>query len=244
MKFWKQAFTVLQSESNGNCYIGEVVRPLSFRANDTPEQKGLRSEFHPMATERKPEFFKGAQLKVAIIGCGYVGLPLALRFAEAGHKVTGFDTDPEESGNAECGKVVHRAYPANKNSAVREQPPFRGDHGLLQAGRSGRDPDLRADTAERIPRAGSQLRGRHGEVHPAAPAKRTIGGAGIDDLSRNDGRAGAAHPAEKRIALPDRIGPGERKCSRRFFPGIFAGARRPGQQTISGWRKFPKSWAE
>ncbi len=41
-----------------------------------------------MATDRKPEFFKGSQLKVAIIGCGYVGLPLALRFAEAGHKVT------------------------------------------------------------------------------------------------------------------------------------------------------------
>src|SRR5574340_450232 len=46
-----------------------------------------------MATDRRPEFFKGAELKVGIIGCGYVGLPLALRFAEAGHKVTGFDTD-------------------------------------------------------------------------------------------------------------------------------------------------------
>ena len=30
-----------------------------------------------MPIERKPEFFKGAQLKVGIIGCGYVGLPLA-----------------------------------------------------------------------------------------------------------------------------------------------------------------------
>ncbi|PYT83744.1 MAG: nucleotide sugar dehydrogenase, partial [Acidobacteria bacterium] len=49
-----------------------------------------------MPIERKAEFFKGAQLKVGIIGCGYVGLPLALRFAEAGHKVTGFDTDPEK----------------------------------------------------------------------------------------------------------------------------------------------------
>ena len=47
-----------------------------------------------MPTDRRPEFFKGARLRVAIIGCGYVGLPLALRFAEAGHRVTGFDTDP------------------------------------------------------------------------------------------------------------------------------------------------------
>jgi UDP-N-acetyl-D-glucosamine dehydrogenase len=46
-----------------------------------------------MKTERKPEFFKGAQLKVGVIGCGYVGLPLGLRFAEAGHRVVGFDTD-------------------------------------------------------------------------------------------------------------------------------------------------------
>src|SRR6202171_5480826 len=57
-----------------------------------------------MATDRKPEFFKGAQLKVAIIGCGYVGLPLALRFAEAGHKVTGFDTDPVKINMLNAGK--------------------------------------------------------------------------------------------------------------------------------------------
>jgi len=57
-----------------------------------------------MATEKRPEFFKGAQLKVAIIGCGYVGLPLALRFAEAGHKVTGFDTDPKKVQMLNAGK--------------------------------------------------------------------------------------------------------------------------------------------
>src|SRR5439155_25348841 len=31
--------------------------------------------------------FQRRPAKVGIIGCGYVGLPLALRFAEAGHKV-------------------------------------------------------------------------------------------------------------------------------------------------------------
>ena len=50
------------------------------------------SDIH-MPIERKPEYFKGAQLKVGIIGCGYVGLPLGLRFAEAGHRVLGFDLD-------------------------------------------------------------------------------------------------------------------------------------------------------
>ena len=67
-----------------------------------------------MATERKPEFFKGAQLKVAIIGCGYVGLPLALRFAEAGHKVTGFDTDPKKVEMLSAGKSYIEHIPQTK----------------------------------------------------------------------------------------------------------------------------------
>ncbi len=49
-----------------------------------------------MPVDRKPEFFKGAQLRVGVIGCGHVGLPLGLRFAEAGHRVTGFDTDSKK----------------------------------------------------------------------------------------------------------------------------------------------------
>lgn len=43
---------------------------------------------------RTPQHFSGKELKIGIIGCGYVGLPLALRFAETGHYVLGFDTDP------------------------------------------------------------------------------------------------------------------------------------------------------
>src|SRR5256714_998741 len=67
-----------------------------------------------MPLERKPEFFKGAQLKVAIIGCGYVGLPLALRFAEAGHKVTGFDTDPQKVNMLNAGKSYIEHIPQTK----------------------------------------------------------------------------------------------------------------------------------
>src|ERR1700726_4112938 len=67
-----------------------------------------------MPTDRKPEFFKGAQLKVGIIGCGYVGLPLALRFAEAGHRVTGFDTDPKKVSMLNAGKSYIEHIPQNK----------------------------------------------------------------------------------------------------------------------------------
>src|SRR5690348_5569976 len=71
-----------------------------------------------MPTDRKPEYFKGAQLKVAIIGCGYVGLPLALRFAEAGHKVTGFDTDPARVSMLNAGKSYIEHIPQNKIQQV------------------------------------------------------------------------------------------------------------------------------
>jgi len=67
-----------------------------------------------MPIDRKPEFFKGAQLRVAIIGCGYVGLPLALRFAEAGHKVTGFDTDPNKVNMLNAGRSYIEHIPQTK----------------------------------------------------------------------------------------------------------------------------------
>ncbi len=67
-----------------------------------------------MPIDRKPEFFKGAQLKVAIIGCGYVGLPLALRFGEAGHRVTGFDTDPNKVNMLNAGRSYIEHIPQTK----------------------------------------------------------------------------------------------------------------------------------
>src|ERR1700740_197635 len=67
-----------------------------------------------MPLERKPEFFQSAQLKGAIIECGYVGLPLALRFAEAGHKVTGFDTDPEKVRMLNAGRSYIEHIPQTK----------------------------------------------------------------------------------------------------------------------------------
>ncbi len=66
------------------------------------------------ATERKPEFFQGSGLKIGIIGCGYVGLPLALRFAEAGHRVLGFDTDPAKVSKLNQGQSYIEHIPAKK----------------------------------------------------------------------------------------------------------------------------------
>ena len=67
-----------------------------------------------MATDRRPEYFKGSQLRVGIIGCGYVGLPLGLRFAEAGHRVIGFDTDPSKVEKLNRGQTYIQHIPQNK----------------------------------------------------------------------------------------------------------------------------------
>ena len=67
-----------------------------------------------MATDRRPEFFKGSQLRVGVIGCGYVGLPLGLRFAEAGHRVIGFDTDPAKVEKLNRGQTYIQHISQNK----------------------------------------------------------------------------------------------------------------------------------
>ena len=67
-----------------------------------------------MATERNPDFFKKTGLKVGVVGCGYVGLPLGLRFAEAGHHVVGFDTDPGKVDKLNRGKSYIGHIPDDK----------------------------------------------------------------------------------------------------------------------------------
>jgi UDP-N-acetyl-D-glucosamine dehydrogenase len=67
-----------------------------------------------MGADRKPEFFVGKDLRIGIIGCGYVGLPLALRFAETGQRVMGFDTDPSKIEKLNAGQSYIQHIPAAK----------------------------------------------------------------------------------------------------------------------------------
>jgi UDP-N-acetyl-D-glucosamine dehydrogenase len=65
-----------------------------------------------MSTERKPEFFAGKGIHIGIIGCGYVGLPLALRFADVGQRVTGFDLDQSKVDKLNAGESYIQHIPA------------------------------------------------------------------------------------------------------------------------------------
>jgi len=52
------------------------------------------------------------EARVGIIGLGYVGLPIALRFAEIGIKTTGFDIDPVKVKNLDKGKSYINHIPS------------------------------------------------------------------------------------------------------------------------------------
>ena len=43
-------------------------------------------------------------MKTGIVGLGYVGLPLAVAFAEAGHEVVGLDADPAKVDSLNAGR--------------------------------------------------------------------------------------------------------------------------------------------
>ncbi|HEU5410664.1 MAG TPA: nucleotide sugar dehydrogenase [Candidatus Acidoferrales bacterium] len=65
-------------------------------------------------TRRTPEYFAEEDLKIGVIGCGYVGLPLALGFAAKGHSVLGFDTDPEKVKKLNAGQSYIKHIPATE----------------------------------------------------------------------------------------------------------------------------------
>ena len=48
---------------------------------------------------------------IGIVGLGYVGIPLALRYAEAGYKVLGLDIDPEKIEKISSGKTYIKHIP-------------------------------------------------------------------------------------------------------------------------------------
>ena len=62
-------------------------------------------------------------MKVGIIGLGYVGLPLAVAFADAGHDVVGVDTDSSLIEDLAAGRT--RVEDVTAERLARLAPPAR-----------------------------------------------------------------------------------------------------------------------
>lgn len=57
------------------------------------------------------ERLNNRKANIGVIGLGYVGLPLLLRYVEAGYQVTGFDIDPSKIKNLKAGKSYLKHIP-------------------------------------------------------------------------------------------------------------------------------------
>ena len=56
--------------------------------------------------------------KIGVIGLGYVGLPLLIRFVEEGYKTIGFDIDEEKITKLNIGKTYIKHIPDKKIKGI------------------------------------------------------------------------------------------------------------------------------
>ena len=138
------------------------------------------------------------EVKVGVVGLGYVGLPLAVEKAKAGFKTIGFDVqkakvDLVNSGTNYIGDVV--------DDDLKEIV----ENGMLQATNDFEGCRLHCHlcpySAGQASAAGHQLRqvlrGRDRKVYD----KRNDGSIGIHNVSRNDRRTPQAYPRIIRIEV-------------------------------------------
>lgn len=65
------------------------------------------------------DLFKVKAARIGVVGLGYVGLPLVLRYAEVGYKVIGFDIDPEKVDKLNLGKSYIKHIAADRLAAAK-----------------------------------------------------------------------------------------------------------------------------
>jgi UDP-N-acetyl-D-glucosamine dehydrogenase len=69
--------------------------------------------------------------RVGVVGLGYVGLPLAVAFAEAGHEVVGIDTDARRVAGIAAGESHIEDISSERLQAVVERIAATTDYGRL-----------------------------------------------------------------------------------------------------------------
>ncbi len=136
--------------------------------------------------------------RVGVIGLGYVGLPLALTFAEKRYRVLGFDVDPEKVAAIGRGEGYIKHLDPTRVTAVTRGGLLPATADFARLGEPDailicvptpltpqREPDMTyvVDTARKVEaalRRGAARRPR------------------VDDLPGHDRRAGARHPRRRR----------------------------------------------
>ena len=91
-------------DAGWNTLVG-LDRDAALAALDAPPPAGERPELYGGGKAAGPDRRRALGLhsramKIGVVGLGYVGLPLALAFAEEGHTVAGVDSDSRRAGRA------------------------------------------------------------------------------------------------------------------------------------------------
>ncbi len=152
-------------------------------------------------------------MSIGIVGMGYVGLPLAVGFAEAGVDVIGVDVDQTKVAALQRRPLAHRGHPGR---APRRGARALHVHDALRRAARGRgDPRLRPDPADAQPRArprpAAERLARAGGRDRQGPARR----ARVHDLPRHD--TGTPRSAARGVGPAGRRG---------LQPRVLTGARR------------------
>ena len=159
---------------------------------------------------------------IGIAGLGYVGLPLALTFAEKGFRVLGFDVDVAKVEALNAGRNYIQHLDGTRLSRRHRRAALRGHRRLRPARRARRSDHLRADPADAPARARHELRREHGPADPGPPAARASSWCSSPRPTR-------ARPTSSCEADPRAVG----LCMRpRLLPGLLAGTRRPRQRKV------------
>ena len=158
---------------------------------------------------------RGVDMQIGIMGLGYVGLPLAVAFAEAGETVIGVDVDGRRVEALRQGRSF--VEDIDDERAGRHRRPLHGHDAAGRAGARRRGDHLRPDAADAEPRAGPHAAARRGSHARLGPAARPARGPGVHDLPGHHARA------------PGAAAGGVRPRRRaRLRPGLLARAHRPG----------------
>jgi len=181
------------------------------------------------------------QARVAVIGLGYVGLPLALLYTEQKFPVTGFDIDARKVSTLDQGGSYIFRIPATEIQAARAQGfSATADYSRLTAMDAiivcvptpldeYREPDLSyiTDTAKAI---APHLRAGHLVILESTTYPGTTEEVLIPILEKGNrqalkaSRGGAASPQEFYVAFsPEREDPGNTSVARRDIPKVVGG---------------------
>src|SRR4051812_49774057 len=111
---------------------------LSCMAAGTPQSVSAVCSAPTLAHD---ESSQGVRMKVGIVGLGYVGLPLALAFAEEGHDVVGVESDARKVAAISRGESYIEDVPSERLAAVSDRvdpPPGHARLSRCGAGRVAR----------------------------------------------------------------------------------------------------------